>query len=215
MLSDTHSQSTLQPQNCKKHLPGLFDPAAAASVGWTCYTRSSTKVVNRRCLYIRPHPQRKLKDDDREITIVWTNLGRKRVSCLQVSVSLHPTYNCVSLSLRRFLNLQCPCKDLIYIGRVSLAQRYVYRALSKGRFKRCLLIVPECLIASLGLPMRNCQSLCRARSAVPAPHRLSTPTTCSIPPSAFQAAERRASSKSCSTSSRWASGTVNKLRGAM
>ena len=38
-----------------------------------------------------------------------------------------------------------------------------------------------------------------------APHRLSTPITCSIPPSAFQAAERRASSKSCSTSSRWAS----------
>ncbi|CAL5226960.1 g9845 [Coccomyxa viridis] len=62
------------------------------------------------------------------------------------------------------------------------------------------MMIEKLILSRTILDGRGCLAS-RARSAVSAPHRLSTPITCSIPPSAFQAAERRASSKSCSTSS--------------
>ena len=57
--------------------------------------------------------------------------------------------------------------------------------------------------------------VCRKLDSSTIHQRLSIAVTCSVPPSAFKAAERRASSKACSTSGRWSLVSFCNLRGAI
>ena len=116
---------------------------------------------------------------------------------------LQAKYLYVSIALNK-PSFLCKCHITLSCSSCST----LVAGLSKTQFVRISYFVVlsylrngRCAICDL---LQYSGSICRTNSTICRPQRHSTAVLCSIPPSAFQAAERRASSLTCSTSDRCA-----------